>query len=145
MELRTGYNEYAGMDILLVDSPLECKDESLTVQADAVDADINVIVKKFVRTGVLPLRQVPPLEGDFSNVSDYHEAMNLIRQADESFMSVDADIRARFDNDPGKFVAFCSDEKNLDEMRKMGLAVPKDVPAEPDPVVAVATEAKPTS
>lgn len=138
MEFRTGFNGYADMHPSL-DAVLACEDESLTVQADAVDADINVIVKRFMRTGILPQVERPPLDGDFSNVGDYHEAMNLIRAADESFMRLDAAVRTRFDNDPGKFVAFCSDEKNLDEMRKMGLAVAK----EPVVVPVVAEPAQP--
>ena len=49
--------------------------------------------------------------------------MNMIARAHESFDALPADVRARFGNDPGAFVEFCSDEKNLPAMREMGLAV----------------------
>lgn len=140
MNFRTGFNDGEGdVAVVGVDAVCECKDESLTNQADAVDADINVIVKRYVRTGVLPVIERPPLDGDFSDsVTDYQSALALINRADDSFMSLSADVRKRFDNDPGAFVAFCSDPANLDEMRKMGLAVPK--PEEPE---APTPEAKP--
>jgi len=39
-------------------------------------------------------------------------------------MALDARTRERFDNDPGAFVDFCLDPSNLEELRKMGLAMP---------------------
>ena len=47
-------------------------------------------------------------------------------------MTMPADVRARFNNDPALFVDFCSDEANLDEMRKLGLAVPASQQGDPE-------------
>jgi hypothetical protein len=47
--------------------------------------------------------------------------MNTIREAQNSFMALDAEVRLRFNNDPGAFVAFCESEGNHEELRKMGL------------------------
>lgn len=121
------------------ESGLECKDKSLALQSQAQDADINVIVKRFGLTGLAPQVPVPPTYGDFEAVSDYREALDMIREADRSFMALPAEVRSKFDNDASRFVDFCMDKNNLDEMRKMGLAVPA-------PVVAAdvkADEAKP--
>jgi hypothetical protein len=41
-------------------------------------------------------------------------------------MALPADIRFRFLNDPGRFVDFCSDPANRDEMSKMGLLRPSE-------------------
>lgn len=117
---------------------VECRDESLTVQADAEGADINNIIKRFVRTGQLPIIERPMLSGDLASVSgDYQEMLHLIKDADDQFMKLPADVRAKFDNKPAKFVEFCSDDANLDAMRDMGLAVPKEPKA---PAVAEPAE-----
>lgn len=108
------------------DSAVHCLDESLARQSEKDDADINVIVRRFGLTGHLPVVERPPLVGDFSEaVTDYGTALRLIRAADSSFMQLSADVRARFDHDPAKFVDFVSDPANLEECRKMGLAEPK--------------------
>lgn len=105
------------------DTGLFCPEETKTIQSQAEDADINVIVRRFGVTGVMPGGVIPPTYGDFTGVFDYQSAQNAVIQAREAFLRVPAEIRKRFDNDPQAFVDFCSDEKNLDEMRKMGLAV----------------------
>jgi hypothetical protein len=57
--------------------------------------------------------------------------MNLIRQAQEEFMRVPGEIRARFNNDPQQFMEFLEDDRNVDEAVKLGLAVRKAVPVVP--------------
>lgn len=96
---------------------------SLTQQQFAKEVDINEIVRRFGITGQMPDVVVMPHSGDFSDVPDFHTAMNLIRQAEEGFMQVPAEIRARFNNDPGQFMAFFEDEKNRDEAIKLGLVI----------------------
>lgn len=67
--------------------------------------------------------------------------MNALIAADDSFMELPADLRARFDHNPGKFVDFCSDAKNRDELIKLGL-VPK--PADPaGPILVQIKEKEP--
>lgn len=125
--LRTAYNY--DMNKAGDESALSCKDPTLTQQSFAEEVDINTIVRRFGLTGELPQNVRMPQYGDYTEVMDYHQAMTAIRMADESFYSMPADVRARFDNNPGKFVDFCLDEKNLEEARKLGLAIPKE--AEP--------------
>lgn len=97
---------------------------SMTVQSQAQEADINFIVRQFGITGKLPQGVRVPSYGDFDSVDDYQSAIAAIRSAESSFALMPADVRAKFDNDAGRFVDFCSDSSNLDEMRKLGLAVP---------------------
>lgn len=118
--LRTPFNYNA--DDVSLETGLNCEDASLTIQSMAEDADINVIVKRFGISGTLPQSVVPPTYADYSDVMDYHTAMNAIRKADEAFMAMPADVRTRFNNDAGYFVDFCSKPENLDELRKLGLA-----------------------
>lgn len=102
-------------------------DVSKTVQADAEDADINVIVRRFGLTGQMPQNVRAPQYGDFDGITDYHSAMNAISAANSAFNQMPADVRARFQNDPALFVDFCSDPANLSALREMGLAVSTEV------------------
>lgn len=108
------------------ESALVCQDKSLTQQHQKDEADINVIVKRFGLTGEVPSNIRIPQYGDFTGISDYHTAMQAIKVADEAFMSLPANLRKRFNNNPEEFVSFCSDEKNREEAIKLGLVKKKD-------------------
>lgn len=95
---------------------------SRTVQSAKDDADINVIVKRFGLTGAMPQNLRLPQYGDYTGINDFHSAMNVVRQAQETFMELPADVRARFGNDPQAFLEFASDPENFKELVKMGLA-----------------------
>lgn len=101
--------------------------ESLTVQSQREEADINVLLRRFGVTGLVPQRTLPPLSGSFENVGSFTEAMQLVVEAKRSFMSLEAETRYRFRNDPALFVAFCENPANIEELRKLGLAPPKEV------------------
>jgi phage internal scaffolding protein len=118
---RTPFNYDA--DAVSVASGLSCLDESLAVQASRDECDINTIVARFGLTGSLPTNVAAPTYGDFTGVSDYQSALAVISAADDSFYSMPAEIRSRFNNNPAKFVDFCSDVSNLEEMKSMGLVV----------------------
>lgn len=125
-QIRMGNPFNYDRDVVSKETGLACADESLAVQSAKEDADINTIVRRFGVTGVLPEVPRPPVYGDFSeSVSDYRTAMDLINAADRSFMALPAEVRARFANDPARFVDFVSNPDNLEECRRMGLAEPK--------------------
>lgn len=135
IQVRRGFPFNYDADEASFESGLECKDKSRTLQSQAQDADINVILKRFGVTGQLPQSARLPTFQDFEGIFDFRTALDAVREAEASFMSIPADIRRRFGDDPQEFVAFCSDPKNLDELRKLGLA-----PAAPDPSVELAKE-----
>lgn len=109
---------------------LKCEDPSRAVQSQKDEADINTIVRNFGVTGRLPAAVRIPEYGDFDAVGDYREAVEAIRAAETSFLAMPSELRARLNHDPGAFVEWCADPSNLDEMRKLGLAVPApEVPA----------------
>ena len=59
--------------------------------------------------------------GDFIGAGTYHDALNLIQEAQEMFMTLPAHVRAEFDNDPEKFLEFVHDPDNEEKMRELGL------------------------
>lgn len=104
--------------------------ESRTKQAFRDECNINNIMRKFEKTGMVDhVRTVNGSYDDFTNTPvDYHDAMNIVVNAQNMFMTVPAKVRARFGNDPGAFISFVEDPANREECVKLGLAVP---PAEP--------------
>jgi len=129
MFFSNGFN--ADNDQLSLDSGLCCEDESLAIQSAKDEADINTIVRRFGLTGELPGDLNMPQSGDFTNIPDFHTAMNLIRETQEEFLRVPAEIRARFNNDPQRFMQFVEDDANYDEARKLGLLKDPEVPVAP--------------
>lgn len=112
-------------------SDVECKEPSLAQQHFKDDVDINVLLERFKVTGQLPEGVRIPTYGDFSGVNDFRTAAEAVRRGKEAFMDIPASIRARFQNDPQLFMDFCADPANLDELRKLGLALPSGDGAEP--------------
>lgn len=113
-------------DVASFVSGLECRDPSMTQQCFKEECDINTIIDRFGLNGELPADVRAPTYGDFEDVFDFHSAMNAIAVARESFETMPAHVRARFNNDPGEFVSFCSSEENRAEAEKLGLIVPRD-------------------
>lgn len=101
-------------------------DPSMTVQSMAEDVDLNVIMRRFGVTGKMPEDFRPMAYGDFSEVFDFRSAQNALIDARERFMSLPAEVRARFGNDPQLLLEFCENPGNIDELRKMGLARVKE-------------------
>lgn len=115
---------------------------SLTKQSHAKECDINQIMLKWQKTGMIDHRNVYQGQyGDFTNTpDDYHESMNAVISANEMFESLPAKIRLRFGNDPGQFLDFVGDPENADEMIKLGLATARQID---DPVIDTQEPPKP--
>lgn len=117
--LRTPYNY--SMDQASVDTGLECLDPSLAQQHERDDADINVIMRRFGQGHALPESFRAPQYGDFTGVGDFRSALDAVRQAEASFMSMPPDLRARFHNNPQELLEFLGDVGNRSEAMKLGL------------------------
>lgn len=95
--------------------------ESLTQQHFKEECDVINIIKKHDRNGIIEhVQRGKARYGDFSEVADYREALDLVRDAQNEFMTIPSDIRKKFDNDPGKFYEFVSNPENKEELKEMG-------------------------
>lgn len=114
---------------------LYCPEKTLAQQQFKDEVDINTIVKRFGLTGTMPDDVAPPEELDFADVFDFRTAMDSVVAARESFMRMPAELRARFANNPAVFHDYCTLQDaegklvNLQEMRRLGLAVKAPAPA----------------
>lgn len=116
---------------------LDCSNlPSLTRQEFAEDCDINTLMARYEKTGVINhFNNAQPRYIDLTDKpADLQDALNILAEAKDAFMRLPALTRREFDNDPAKFVDFASDPKNLDKMREWGLAEPLPTPPEPTKV-----------
>lgn len=105
---------------------------SMTQQQFAKECDVNEIMRKYETTGQLThIARNPGVYADFTNIEDYHSSLNKIIAAEDSFKSLSAEIRDRFQNDPAQLLGFLMDPKNHDEGVKLGLIEQKTNPQNP--------------
>jgi len=105
---------------------------SMTQQQFKEMSDINRIMKKYHKGEMVNyLNRRPGVYGDFSKMPSYSDALQIVIDAQESFMTLPSDVRKRFDNDPAKVIEFISDSKNYDEAINLGLVPKKVIKEEP--------------
>lgn len=95
------------------------EDVSLTHHSQAYETDINNMVK-----GAVPwsIRQKSPFFIDETLLPDnYEELHNLIQSAQQQFMLLPPEIRARFQNDPAKLAQALGDPRRHQELVDLGL------------------------
>lgn len=103
------------------------KKPSLTRQEFKQECDLSYILKKFSNDphGMQALLAVQNSRyEDVSDIPDYRTALDQVNVAKAKFMALPAILRRRFNNDPAEFLDFCSDSRNLEELRSLGLAKP---------------------
>lgn len=81
----------------------------LTQNEHARECDINLIMEKYLRTGTVAQRADMGRFGDFSEAGDFHEAQNVLVKARGQFAALSSKVRERFQNDPGRFLAWVHD------------------------------------
>lgn len=109
-------------------------DEGKTKQEFRDECDINVLMERYEKSGVISnLNTASPRYLDLGDAShlDLMHAMQVLNEAEASFMSLPAKVRAEFDNDAMAFVEFAENPDNIDRMREFGLVKPKEVEAAP--------------
>lgn len=123
----------------------ETPGKPMTRQSFKEECDVNTIMGKFRETGFVDHIQVyKPVYEDFSNAVDYQTALNQVRAAQELFESLPARVRARVENDPGKFIEFAENDENAEELAELGLKNPITTrPPKPPPAAEPEPESTP--
>lgn len=107
------------------------KEPSMTKQSFAKELDVNRIIQKYNRTGVL--QKATDFEGVYGEFNSYdlREAIEKVDKATEIFMEVPSDIRGQFENDAGAFIDYVTNPENIKQVRDWGLAKAEPPPTEP--------------
>lgn len=119
---------------------------SMTQQQFKDEADINNIMARYQKTGVLvdPLTQTTrkPMFDDFSELGDFRDHQQAVIDAQEMFMQLPSRLRARFQNDPAELLQWLSNPANKEEAMELGLMtkppeMTPEMPLNPSPSVDV--------
>lgn len=101
--------------------------EDRTRQEFKDECDINVLMARYERTGILP--QGREISTTYADVSawDFADSMQKIATVKGIFSQLDARTRARFENNPEIMLEFIADPANIAEAVKMGLIAEPEV------------------
>ena len=126
--IRSAYGEKQKVTLTTLDARVE--------QCHKDECDINKIIAKYDRTGVLT--HVNNFEARYEDLTglDYQTMLNTVANANSMFEGLPSEIRNQFANDPAKFISFMDDENNNEQMYEMGLKtrpISEQIGSESDP------------
>lgn len=99
--------------------------EDRTKQAFKDECDINNIMARYQKTGIINFQQrFEPRYGDVSAI-EFQSAMQTVARGKTMFNELPSRVRERFHNDPAQFMEFINNPANADEARELGLLKPK--------------------
>lgn len=118
-------------DRLVVDTPTI--GESMTDVSFSDECDINKLLNSFLHGGVIPpvYDRGPGRFADVTQYPDFASMMDKVVEARELFEDLPSSVRDRFGNNPKSFFTFASDPSNMEDLVKLGLAIPRkeeDIP-----------------
>lgn len=121
-------------------------DENRTHQEFGAECDINNIMAKYQRTGLVDHVAKHGLHyGDFPAM-DFREALEFLDEAQQMFDELPSTVRRHFDNDPAAFLEFVQDPENKDKVVELLGESPRPVPSESSIVkTSETTDNKPVS
>ena len=100
--------------------------EDLTQQHFEKECNINSIVGKYQKTGVLPTAMIRDVQ--FGEVGpDLLNALSKVRAAEEQFLKMPSTIREHFQNNPEIFMRFLCDKDNYSKAVKLGIVEERKV------------------
>ena len=123
------------------------KGEALTKQSFKESCDINNIMRRYVKTGVIDhVNKWEPQYGDVTG-ADFQKAVSVITQSEEMFQDLPAKVRDVFENDVGAFLDFVADGKSpqaliddVTDRRTVEIRDPGSIPSPEEIVDSKASE-----
>lgn len=100
----------------------DCSEGGRTRQSMRDECDVNLIVGRYQRTGILPEGSSRMASYGFAPALELQEALETVAKAQSMFMDLPSKVRRRFDNDPVSFLAFLQEPENYEEAIELGLA-----------------------
>lgn len=92
-----------------------------TEQHHKRECDINYIIKKYDKTGLIT--HISKIEGEFGDLSglDFKVMQDKVANAKTMFEMLPSKIRKEFKNNPYELLSFMDDEKNREKAIALGL------------------------
>lgn len=104
---------------------------SMTKQEFVKECDVNNVIKSYSPRAMAVMIAENAARARYEDLPDeidFQASIDLVRQAEASFMTLPAKVRDRFGQDPAQFLAFLSNPENVDEARALGLLKPLPTP-----------------
>lgn len=98
--------------------------ETQTEQSHKQECDINYIMQRYRKTGILPTRINKPVFADVANVGGFDKAMDIVAKGMSEFHKLPEKIRLKYDNDPRKWLKAA--EESIIKRGEMKLQKKKD-------------------
>lgn len=116
-----------------IKSVIDCSSDGRTKQAHQSECDINQVLSKYLKTGVID--HVSSHQGQYGEAPgiDFKEALDLVRRSQDMFDELPAKARKHFNNDPAAFMDAVHEEGNDALMYELGLSntPPSSLPDQP--------------
>lgn len=120
------------------------RSKSRTQQHFKDEVNINTIMRKAKRSGILPFKgPEDSVFQDLTGITDYKESLDRIIAIDQRFQQLPANIRSKFGNNPDAILKYLQDPNNEKEARSLGLLRPLTHEEELARKAAMATPAAP--
>lgn len=103
-------------------------DQGKTDQSARDECDINTIMARYARTGVLPAARDAIAQYADVSALDFQQAQLLVAGAMSAFEELPSELRSRFGNEPAALLGFLENPANRAEAIKLGLVKP-DAPS----------------
>lgn len=108
--------------------------ENKTKQSFAEECDINCIMAKYERTGIIESGNSKQPQYGEASAFDFQQAQNLVIQAELSFNALPAGVRSKFDNNAHIMLGWLDNPENRSEAITMGL-LPAPTVEKPSPYI----------
>lgn len=135
MKFQTAYSQKVSPVIDFTDKP------SLTEQNHKDSCEINRIMAKYQKTGIIDHRNEHRGDYGYATSQTFSEALDIVIKGKEMFEELPSSLRKKFNGDPKEFLEFVQNPKNVDEMVELGLArTPEDIPSQIEQLVEYTIE-----
>lgn len=105
-------------------------DEVVTKQEFKDDANINVIMARYIKTGQVPVHNREAFYGDFEDVDSYLETRSRLAHFETLFNTLPSEIRDQFGSRPEQLMEAFADG-NPELLEKLGLIEPEQAETTP--------------
>lgn len=115
---------------------------TLTQQHSKDETDINKIMARYIKTGVIDhVAKYEPQYRDNDDL-DYHQSQNIILKADAMFSELPSSVRKEFQNNPSEFLKAVNSPDATERLVELGLAKPQPEVKKPTLVEKPSTKPK---
>jgi len=101
------------------------KEKDRTQQEFADECDINNIMSRYMKTGVMEFVNKHAPQYEDTTGWEFQQAMETVANGQSLFAAMPAKLRDQFKNDPATFLEFINDPNNARKAAEMGLLSPE--------------------